>query len=281
MFLNDNNKHGPDSPPHLTGSSSGSPAGVGSGFIPFRFPAPDDLPLSTALARVRCVFQTAPFGNMALGQACGSPEETQAGRERRKSLPKLLGFREWVELKQVHGKDMAIDPEPSDPSLEAAREADGSCTRTPGLALCVKTADCQPVLLAHKDGAAVAALHVGWRGNAIEFIQSGVRAFCRAYGLLPKDVLAVRGPSLGPSEAEFVNFSREWPDKFRHWFNPRSKRMNLWALTRAQLAEAGLEPDNIYGLDLCTRLLADEGTFFSYRAGHTGRQVSLIWIAPE
>ena len=234
--------------------------------------------MPAVLSRVHCAFQMAHFGNMALGRACCDSEDTRITQERRKRLPELLGFREWVELKQVHAKEMLINPGASDPAYEAVHEADGSCTMTPGLALCIKTADCQPVLLAHKDGCAIAALHVGWRGNAIEFIQSGVAAFCRAYSLLPKDVLAVRGPSLGPSEAEFVNFSREWPEKFSPWFNEQSKRMNLWALTRAQLLEAGLENDNIYGLDLCTRLLSDYGTFFSYRAGHAGRQVSLIWI---
>jgi copper oxidase (laccase) domain-containing protein len=53
--------------------------------------------------------------------------------------------------------------------------------------------------------------------------------------------------------------------------------MNLWELTRHQLAEAGLAPERIFGLDLCTK--SREEDFFSYRRDKTtGRQAGIIWI---
>lgn len=53
--------------------------------------------------------------------------------------------------------------------------------------------------------------------------------------------------------------------------------MDLWRLTREQLRRAGIPDERIYGIDLCTRSLADD--FFSYRADRNcGRQASLIWL---
>ncbi len=44
--------------------------------------------------------------------------------------------------------------------------ADACITTTPGIACTIMVADCLPVLLALRDGRAVAAAHAGWRGLA-------------------------------------------------------------------------------------------------------------------
>lgn len=89
--------------------------------------------------------------------------------------------------------------------------------------------------------------------------------------------MAVRGPSLGPEKAEFVNFEQEWSAEFRPWFDPSSRTMDLWGLTRAQLLKAGLSARHIYSLDCCTFSLPEQ--FFSYRREKkSGRQASLIWM---
>ncbi|MEZ4870884.1 MAG: polyphenol oxidase family protein [Bdellovibrionales bacterium] len=60
-------------------------------------------------------------------------------------------------IKQVHG-DRVIA------SCEGAEEADGHYTSEINIALCIRTADCIPVLF--KAGTSVFALHCGWRGVA-------------------------------------------------------------------------------------------------------------------
>lgn len=262
-------------------------------WIPFVFPG---------IARVRCAFQMRtqaeirpddPFsgGNMAF-TVQDNPERVHVNR---RDLLCSLGLAAnpaagtgFAELNQVHGAVTLFDPEPvpgqgagqpgavnSGPVLP---DGDGLASSRPGLALLIKTADCQPVLLAHRSGSHVAALHVGWRGNRIGFIGTAVAEFCARYGLRPEDLSAVRGPSLGPDAAEFIHFDTEWGEAFRPWFRSATRTMDLWALTRAQLAEAGVPPERIYGLDLCTASLE---AFFSYRrAARCGRQVSVIWIAP-
>ena len=230
--------------------------------IPFAFP---DIP------GVACCFGTGPETMAFTGAA--DPAAVVAVRT---ALQAELGFAAWHSLRQVHGVNMIFEPEfetLSRPSIEAG---DGMTETRPGHALAIKTADCQPVLIAHASGRYVMALHVGWRGNVQDFCGRAVRSFCVRYGLAPGELSAVRGPSLGPGESEFTAFESEFGERFRPYFDHRSRKLDLWRLTRDQLAAAGLDRDRIYALDLCTKSLP---RFFSYRRDKTtGRQASLIWI---
>jgi len=240
--------------------------------IPFAFPGLD---------RVGCAFGAraagacGPYGGGNISLDVG--DDPGAVRAWRRAMQGALGFGTWQELRQVHGTQMLFDPEPGDIDAPGTFEADGLATAEPGRALVIKTADCQPILLAHESGGVVAALHVGWRGNVAEFPQRGVRALCREYGLAPAELLAVRGPSLGPAASEFTNFEAEFGPAFAPYHDPATRTVDLWRLTRDQLLAAGLLPERIHGLDLCTH--ATPELFFSYRRERTcGRQASVIWI---
>ena len=247
---------------------------MGLNFIRFCFPGVPD---------VECAFQVRTGGASSGPYAQGNvslvvgdvPEAVVANRA---ALATELGIEAVAELKQVHGDHMLF--EPADGALFQADaapsiEGDGLAVSRPGLGLLIKTADCQPLFFAHESGRAIAALHVGWRGNRINFPASGLRAFCARYNCLPDEVLAVRGPSLGPACAEFVNFAHEWGEAYAPWFDVRRRTMDLWRLTRSQLEAAGMAPERIFSLDLCTASLPQ---FFSYRRDTlTGRQANLIW----
>lgn len=251
---------------------------------PFRFPG---------ITGVRCAFQTrtgstppAPVpradgqpgtgdfdhGNISFDVG-DDPARVLAARH---ALRDELGFDRWVELKQVHGPAMHYDLA-GDITQPGTIEGDGLGTELRGHGLVIKTADCQPILVAHSSGKYVAALHAGWRGNRIGFPVTGVRDFCDRYGIRPRDCMAVRGPSLGPGAAEFVDFDGIWDTGFLPYYNHAARTMNLWACARDQLAASGIPRESIFGLDLCTHQNSD--TFFSYRrAPVCGRQASLIWI---
>lgn len=238
--------------------------------LEFRFPGVDN---------VRCVFTTRRGGNSRgqFAQANISLEvgdEEEAVRANRDELRRTLGFTVWQELVQVHGQDLFMDLE-EDFSDGPVLRGDGLCTGKSGHGLIVKTADCQAILLTDTEGRHVAALHCGWRGNAGNFPANAVREFCARYGVDPSQLLAVRGPSLGPGRSEFVNFSAEWNPMFRTYFNPQTRRVDLWTLTRNQLMGAGIPGRNIFSIDLCT---ASSDQFFSYRRTRvTGRQAGVIW----
>lgn len=231
--------------------------------IPFSFPG---------VRGVRCLFATAHAGDMSLAN---EHEKTRALHNRAR-FKHQAGFALWAETYQVH-QDSLVPATGSRETLEDnGVQADGLYTFAKSEALVLKTADCQPVFITKTDATAVAALHVGWRGNAMNFPGSAVQRLCRIFACDPADLQAVRGPSLGPAAAEFVNFHDEWPPEFEPWYNPGQKTMDLWSLTRHQLLHAGLRPDRIFGLDLCT--LTMSGSFFSYRRKDAGRQISAIWM---
>lgn len=242
-------------------------------YIPFVFPGLD---------HVRCAFQTRVGGHSAGAYGGGNLSFVTADTREdvianRQDLHQDLGLHDIAELSQVHGDGLHFEPEAVGIEQAPVLEGDGFATSRKGLALMIKTADCQPVLLAHRSAGCVAALHVGWRGNRINFIASAVRRFCDHYAVDACDMMAVRGPSLGPTKAEFVNYQSEWGDGFTPWYHSESRTMDLWALTRFQLEKAGLVPAHIYGIDLCTYTMHEH--FFSYRyEKNSGRQGSLIWI---
>ncbi|MBT8763945.1 laccase domain-containing protein [Desulfohalobiaceae bacterium Ax17] len=232
------------------------------------------------LKNIICVFGTR-LGGQSQGPYMANNISLEVGDEQknvlvnRQKLKHDLGFSKWIELKQVHGTDIHFDLE-EESLLEIQQEGDGLATQKPSTGLVIKTADCQPIFLAHKSGRFIAALHCGWRGNRADFPIIGVQKFCSRYNLQPAEVLAVRGPSLGPCCAEFQNFDEHWPQKFAPYFNSESQCMNLWALTRDQLQKAGIKAENIFSLDLCTKCL--EQLFFSYRRERTcGRQANIIF----
>lgn len=245
--------------------------------FPFRF---DMLPgVSCAFTSRLGGVSSEPYDGANLSFEVGDAPD--AVTENRQTLQKQLGFSSWAECRQVHGTVMHFNPEPTGAEDVPVFEGDGLATVRKGQALVIKTADCQPVLLAHRSGNIIGALHVGWRGNVMNFPAQAVRAMCREYHLLPRDLYVVRGPSLGPLQAEFVNFEKEFGPKFKQFRSAETGCVDLWALTRYQFLGAGVPEEHIHGVDLCTRTMSD--SFFSYRAaigpeGRTGRQMGLIWM---
>lgn len=244
------------------------------GIVPFRFPG---VPV------VRCAFTGRAFGNVSLDFAArdASPELWGRTVQLRESIPSVLGADAFAEVHQVHGVRTVFEPEAQEHERPSRIDADGMATSRPGLALMVKTADCQPILVAHESGRFVMALHSGWKGNRQEYPRLAVLEFCERYGLEPSGLWAVRGPSLGPAAAEFTNFDAEWGREYLRWYDRERRTMDLWGLARHQLESAGVPAKRILGLDLCTFDNA-EG-FFSYRqfrrnGMEDGRQASFIWI---
>ena len=232
---------------------------------------------------VRCAFQTR-VADLGEGAYAGGNISLMVGDvpERvalnRAALARDLELEAVLELQQVHGAELYFEPGAEallQPQLAPLLAGDGLAESRPGLGLLVKTADCQPLFFVHESGRYIAGLHVGWRGNRMNFPAGGLRLFCERYACAPQEVLAVRGPSLGPGAAEFVNFEQEWGPEYTPFFDSARRCMDLWRLTRSQLEAAGMLPERIFALDLCTASLPQ---FFSYRRDRiTGRQANLIW----
>ncbi|MBR5882784.1 MAG: laccase domain-containing protein [Mailhella sp.] len=244
------------------------------GIIPFRFPG---------VSGVQCAFTGRGFGNVSLDFAArdAAPPLLEKTMRLRNSIPATLGVESFAEVHQVHGVRTVFEPEAQEYSRPSSVDADGMATSRPGLALMVKTADCQPILVAHESGRFVMALHSGWKGNRQDYPRLAVLEFCERYGLAPSELWAVRGPSLGPAASVFMNFEAEWGADFLRWYDAERRTMDLWGLARYQLESAGVPSGRILSLDLCT--FDNVAEFFSYRQFRRngiedGRQASFIWI---
>ncbi len=241
-------------------------------YISFSFPK---------IPNVRCAFQTRgqviendPYssGNISL-EVGDNPEHAIANRA---LITKSLNVESFSETKQVHGVKTIYEPKNTDYKLAPTEEADGLATTRKNHALCVKSADCQPILVCDITGEHIMALHAGWQGNRQNYPAIAVEEFCKHYNLNPASIFAVRGPSLSPAVSEFINYDTEWGADFNTWYNSKDKSVNLWELTISQLQSVGVPRSQIFGIDLCT--FANPELFYSFRnIPKSGRQASFIW----
>ncbi len=104
-----------------------------------------------------------------------------------------------MRLRQVHGTAVAVvRAHPPGEAVDPPPQADIAITDDPAVALSVRVADCNPILLADRRTGAVAAAHAGWRGTAAGVVAATVRALAHAFGSTPADLVAAVGPSIGP-----------------------------------------------------------------------------------
>ncbi|WP_020410250.1 peptidoglycan editing factor PgeF [Hahella ganghwensis] len=215
-----------------------------------------------------------PYQSFNLGSHVGDHSEAvKFNRERLASEVGLSpGSVQW--LKQVHGTRV-IDV---DQVVVDEIEADAAYTTRSGVACCIMTADCLPVLFASIDGSEVAVAHAGWRGLAGGVLENTLSCFTD-----PNRVVVWLGPAIGPDAFEvgdevmevFAEKNAKMADAFTASAHQKGKWFaDIYLLARLTLNSAGIS--NVYGGQCCT--FSDADRFFSYRRdGVTGRMATLIW----
>lgn len=166
-----------------------------------------------------------------------------------------------VFAKQVHGTTLVRAP------LERSGvEADAVWASQPGVAVGVVTADCVPILIAHRSGRFVCAVHAGWRGSAARIAAKSVRALVAATGAKPGDLVAAVGPHIGPCcyevDAPVIGAIPE-RSVFRAAKSPDHALLDLFALNRLQLVGAGVPARDIERVGGCT--MCDPALYVSFR----------------
>ncbi len=181
---------------------------------------------------------------------------------------------------QVHSADVVTVDGP----LDARPRADAMVTATPGIALAVLTADCQPVLFADLRAGVIGAAHAGWRGALDGVLEATLDAMERL-GARREDIHAVIGPSISQSAYEvgqefLERFIDEDPDNQRFFINGEGDKylFDLTGYGLHRLRQAGIA--NAEWTRHCT--YTDAARFYSYRrtthAGEAdyGRLISAI-----
>ena len=191
-------------------------------------------------------------------------------------IKKSFGADHLFHMRQVHGKDIIVLREGGSYDPGVSLPGDALITDIKGVALMVKQADCQAVIIFDPLAGVVSNVHCGWRGNRVNILKAVVERMQSDFGCRPSRLQAAIGPSLGPCCAEFVTHSELFPDHFRS-FMVRPDYFDLWQISRVQLLQAGLEEQNIEIAGICTRCRTD--LFYSYRAeGTTGRFATVVMM---
>ena len=154
-----------------------------------------------------------------------------------------------------------------DGPIAAKPKADALVTATPGLALSVLSADCQPVLFCDASARVIGAAHAGWRGALDGVLDATVDAM-ESLGAARANIAAVIGPCISQRAYEvgpefFEDFIAQDPDFDRFFAQGLGDRMlfDLPGFGLSRLRDAGV------GVAEWTRhcTYSDADRFYSYR----------------
>lgn len=222
-----------------------------------------------------------PFAALNVGGSVGDDEAAVAENHARVYAYLDLSSERVTSPHQVHGNHVAQVTQVDGGRLFP--NSDGLVTSTPGIALLLRFADCQPILLYDPAHHALGLVHAGWRGVAQGIARRAVEVMREAFGSRPSELMVGLGPAIGPccytvghkvaaamgyalpnwSQAMVLEGEDQW-------------RLDLSAANAQQLAAEGVQ--RIEEAGMCTACHLDE--FYSHRGenGRTGRFAVVAYL---
>jgi hypothetical protein len=240
----------------------------------------DDLPVRHGFFTRKGGASSGVYAGLNCGTGSGDQAEIVAINRARVAEAMGVDPAALVGVHQVHSADAVVVTGPT-----AVRpRADALATATPGVALSVLTADCQPVLFADAQAGVIGAAHAGWRG-ALDGVLEATVAAMEGLGADRGRIAAVIGPTISQAAyevgPEFLDaFLADDAGNARFFAGGRAGRyqFDLPGYSLARLRGAGV------GAAVWTRhcTYGDPARFYSYRrtthAGEAdyGRLISAI-----
>jgi polyphenol oxidase len=225
-----------------------------------------------------------PFATLNVGRTVGDDESNVLENHRRILAHLDLHPSQVVTSRQVHGNRVARVGAPDTGRI--VPNTDGLVTGTPGVALLLRFADCQPIVLYDPTHHALGLVHAGWRGVAQGVARRAVEAMRQAFGTRPKDLMAGLGPAIGPccyvvgdEVAAAMGYALpKWKEAMQS-IGEGQWHLDLPAANAQQLAAAGVRQIEV--AQICTACHVDE--FYSHRAEHgkTGRFAGVAYLQPR
>lgn len=217
----------------------------------------------------------------------GSSDQTEAVTLNRARVAAKMGVvpDNLMSLHQIHSNTVVTITAPTTTDAPPPK-ADAMVTATPGIALAILTADCQPVLFADPSAGIIGAAHAGWRGALNGVLEATIDAM-ETLGAKRENIAAAIGPAISQTAYEVGTDFREKflsidPDSAQFFAagNDGHYQFDLpaFGLMRLRAAKIGTAKWTRH----CT--YGDPDRFFSYRRtthlkeADYGRLVSVIRI---
>ena len=207
------------------------------------------------------------YESLNIGQ--GSDDEAQNIRDNRDRIRDALGAKKLLSCFQVHSAKVVTVTEP----WRTRPQADAMVTRVPGLALCVLSADCVPVLFADADAGIIGAAHAGWKG-AIGGVCEATLDAMEAIGAGRENIVAAIGPAIqqasyevGPEFRDTFVGDQEWTDRLFVAGKDDRSHFDLTGYVEAVLLDQGVAAVDNLGLDTCA---LEDDYFSNRRRNHRG-----------
>ena len=215
-----------------------------------------------------------PFDTLNLGNTVGDDQAAVAENHTRVYAHLGSSAAQVTSPRQVHSNRVVVIT--GDQAGSIIPDSDGIVTTAPRVALLLRFADCQPILLYDPAHHALGLVHAGWRGVAQGIARRAVETMVQAFGTSPGDLLAGLGPAIGPCcytvgdkvAAAMGYVLSDWSQAMTS-LGEDQWSLDLSAANAQQLAAEGVQ--QIEAANLCTACHQDE--FYSHRAGNgrTGR----------
>lgn len=216
-----------------------------------------------------------------------------------KNLSKIKGFEHgiteigdplpesMIQGEQVHKTACAwVDDEaPKVPQLVPG--VDVLATRTPGVTISARVADCVPIILTHPQKRIVAVVHAGWRGTALSVTRKAIEWLRETERVNPAQLVVGVGPAIGPDD--FIvdeDVARQFSHSVVTTFEPNDAvsdasknsaqkfKVDLWQANVDQLIEAGVSPKNI---EVIRRSTYSDDKLYSARRGNREER-NIAWV---
>ncbi|MEL6825401.1 MAG: peptidoglycan editing factor PgeF [Pseudomonadota bacterium] len=237
-------------PPNVLGKSLSSLPGIKHGFFGRKGG------VSTGL-----------YESLNIGQ--GSDDDVQAIRDNRAHIRDAMGADKLLSCFQVHSAKVVEVTEP----WHTRPQADGMVTKVPGLALCILSADCVPVLFADAEAKVIGAAHAGWKGAMAGVCEATLTAM-ESLGADRSRIHAAIGPAIqqasyevGPEFRDTFVGEQEWTDRLFKAGREDRSHFDLIGYVQAVLKREGISAIDNIGHDTCAM---EEDYFSNRRRNHRG-----------
>ena len=154
-------------------------------------------------------------------------------------------------------------------------DVDGLVTNLRGVGIVSQHADCNALFFYDPVKHVIGVAHSGWRGTLKRIGAVMLKRMADEFGSVPGDVIIGIGPSLCQDcfevDEDVAEAFFDDCEEYRRFSYQKGIKyyLDLWAINRYILCEAGASDENVNCMGLCTKCHND--VFFSHRGQHGDR----------